>query len=194
MFKNKRVAVFLSARELKREYYSSLASAVGKMLGKEGYNIVYGGGYSGTMGVFARAVEENNSRLLGITTKLLLKTEAANADIGNTLITESMAERKNIQLMSSDYVVVLPGGFGTMDELFEAITLNQLRITNTKIFILDKELEPVLKKMINLFIKRGTIHDGDLNSVYFVSSVSELKNKIKGDTSVAQGNKRKTKT
>lgn len=175
----KKVAVFLSARELSKDYYRDLVRSVGKMLVKDNHEVWYGGGYSGLMGELAKTVEHHKGALQGITTAHLLETEAKTHDPLRTAITNTMGERKHLLLINTDIVVILPGGFGTLDELFEALTYNQLGLAKSDIFVLDPDLAKPLKQIVDAFERRGTISKEDASLINYVSSTRELKDAIR---------------
>lgn len=175
----KNIAVFLSARELENNYYHDLTKATAKMLAKKDHRIYYGAGFSGMMGVFAASVMKYTTRpLIGATTRHLLETEGVGADLQNTHITETMGERKDFMLYNADAIVVLPGGFGTMDELFESLTYNQLGLVKAPIIILDPELTKPLKEMCRIFQERGTISKADADLLIFVENTFQLKKEL----------------
>ena len=89
------------------------------------------------MGILADAVMENCGTVLGIMPKHLVEKEVAHLNLNELIIVESMDERKNIMIEKSDAFISLPGGFGTFDELFEVLSLNQLGIIHKPCAILN---------------------------------------------------------
>lgn len=179
MSTKKIAALFTSARSLNKKY-KDLAFETGKAVARAGYDGVYGGGEQGLMGRVARGVREGGKKIFGITTFKLLGLELSlNYKQDTTHFVHTMGERKEIILSMSSIVVILPGGFGTMDELFEALTFDQLNIADNKIIILDPELAPVIKDLFKVLIKRGTVSQNDIKKVHFVDTVEELEKKLK---------------
>lgn len=124
----KRVCVFCGANAGNHAVFSEAAAALGQELVRRGYDLVYGGGSVGLMGVLARAVREGGGQVIGVIPASLTAREVMGEQIGELLVVESMHERKAKMAALADGFVALPGGFGTLDELFEAITWGQLGI------------------------------------------------------------------
>lgn len=171
---SKSIAVFLSARDLGKAE-KTIAREAAEYLAMSGHKVYYGGGYSGLMGVFARAFERCSTALYGVSTLHLKDTEAQEHNAGNTIFVESMSTRKEIQLHHVNKVLVLPGGFGTMDELFETLVLNQLGIIRTKIFIYDPDLRPAFETFLKVMVKRGTINKDEAEKIEFINSIDQMK-------------------
>ena len=99
--------------------------------------IIYGGGSKGLMGAVADAALVNGGVVTGVIPEVLLKWESQHDGLTKLLITEGMHSRKKIMYERCHAAVVLPGGFGTLDELFEMLTWNQLQIHDKPIFLLN---------------------------------------------------------
>lgn len=113
------------------------AVELGKLMAKKNITLIYGGGNVGIMGAIANAVMDNGGKVIGIIPKVLVEWERQHTGISQLIITEDMHERKKTIYSMCDAAVVLPGGFGTLDELFEMLTWNQLSIHDKEIFILN---------------------------------------------------------
>lgn len=122
------VCVYCGSSMGTKEVYRQAAETMGRELVSRGLRLVYGAGSVGLMGVLARTVYERGGDVLGIIPDVLAPREVAGESIGETIIVESMHERKALMARESDAVVAMPGGYGTMDELFEAITWGQIGI------------------------------------------------------------------
>lgn len=133
----RRVCVFCGANLGVSTVYAQAAEELGRVLGQRGMELIYGGGSVGLMGVVARTALAFGSRVTGVIPSALQTHELAGEIIGDLMVVESMAERKEIMMEMSDGFVVLPGGFGTMDELFEALTWGQLGIHAKPVGLLD---------------------------------------------------------
>lgn len=103
------------------------------------YNVrlVYGGGSAGIMGIIADSVMQNGGKVTGFIPRLLLEWEVQHRGITELIICDDMHERKKRIYSISDAAIILPGGFGTLDELFEIVTWNQLTIHDKEIYILN---------------------------------------------------------
>lgn len=99
--------------------------------------LVYGGGSVGLMGIVARTVRDSGGRVTGVIPRALTTRELAGETIGDLLVVDTMAERKERMLTLADGFVALPGGLGTMDELFEALTWGQLGIQSKPVALLN---------------------------------------------------------
>ena len=110
---------------MKQEYYDE-AYELGAILAQRGHTIVFGGGTSGLMGAAARGAKSRGGRLIGVAPKFFDEPGVLYEDCDEMLFTETMSERKKAMEDMSDAFVILPGGLGTFEEFFEALTLKQL--------------------------------------------------------------------
>ncbi len=133
------VTVFCGSKSGNQLGFINQAKELGTALGKNGIQLVYGGGGKGIMGAIADAVLAKNGKVLGIIPKLLLEWEAQHQGLTELIVTETMHDRKKILYDRADVAIILPGGMGTMDELFEMLTWNNLNIHQKKVIILNWE-------------------------------------------------------
>ena len=132
------VCVFASSSNKLAPVYYQQAAELGKLLGRNGYNIVYGGSRLGMMYACAGAVKENGGKIYGVMPKKLVDFGVANPDDCDVFIkTEGMRERKAKMDELSDAVVALAGGFGTLEEISEMIVQKQLGYNKKPIIILN---------------------------------------------------------
>ena len=131
------LAVFCGSKSGNNPLFESDAKVLGAILAKKGITLIYGGGNKGIMGAVANAVLENKGKVFGVMPVLLKEFEHHHEGITELVIVEDMHIRKKILYGKCDAAIILPGGFGTLDELFEMLTWNQLNIHNKKIFILN---------------------------------------------------------
>lgn len=124
------VAVFCGSRPGTRAEYHDAAKTLGYALAKRGIKLVYGGGAVGMMGIIADAVLDGGGQVFGVIPRSMTDREFAHPGVQDLRIVESMAQRKNIMLSEADAAIVLPGGIGTADEMFEVATLDTLRLTD----------------------------------------------------------------
>lgn len=117
--------------------YAELARALGARLAAEGITLVYGGGNVGLMGEVARSVHEYGGTVVGIIPKGLVDRELAYDPADELLVTGTMRERKAEMDARADAFVALPGGFGTLEELLEVLTLRQLRLHDRPIVLVN---------------------------------------------------------
>jgi len=133
------LAVFCGAKIGNNSIYGQHASELGEILARNNINLIYGGGNKGIMGSIADAVMKHGGSVTGIIPGLLLEWEVQHKGITDLIIVEDMHIRKKKIYELCDAALVLPGGFGTLDELFEMLTWNQLSIHNKQIFILNSD-------------------------------------------------------
>lgn len=122
----KRVCVFCASSMGRDPRYAEAAREVGGLLAASGYGLVYGGGNIGLMGVVADAVLAAGGEVIGVIPRGLEQKEVAHRGLSQLLVTDGMHARKQKMYELSDAFMTLPGGFGTMDELFETLTWAQL--------------------------------------------------------------------
>ncbi len=124
--KIKSVEVFCGSSSGSNPVYSNAAYELGKYLGENEIELVYGGAKIGIMGAIAQGTLDSGGRVVGVLPEFLKTKEIAHPQLSEIIATNSMHERKMIMHELTDAVITLPGGFGTLDELFEMLTWSQL--------------------------------------------------------------------
>lgn len=132
-----RVCVFCGSSEGLRTEYRHAAEQLGRLLARGGHTLVYGGGSVGLMGALADATLAAGGRVIGVIPKALAVREVAHGGLTELRVVATMHERKALMADLADAFVALPGGFGTLDELFEVVTGAQLGIHGKPIGLLD---------------------------------------------------------
>jgi uncharacterized protein (TIGR00730 family) len=120
------VCVYCGSREGTKPAYADAARATGQWIGKHDGQLVYGGGKNGLMGIVAQATLEAGGRVVGIIPKALVEKEWANDNCTELHIVDTMHTRKQMMAERADVFLALPGGIGTLEELFEVWTWRQL--------------------------------------------------------------------
>ncbi len=133
------VGVYCGSRDGTRKVYREAAHALGATLARHRINLVYGGAAHGLMGAVADGVLSGGQRVVGVIPKGLARAEFAHPRLSTLHAVESMHERKALMEKLSDAFVALPGGFGTMDELFEILTWAQIGLHAKPIGLLNVE-------------------------------------------------------
>lgn len=133
----KRIVVFCGSSLGFNPVYKNAAITLGNYLVREGIELVYGGGKIGMMGILSDTILEKNGKVIGVIPKLLEKEEVIHHGVEEMIVCKKMSERKVIMSKLVDGYLTLPGGFGTLDELFEALTLNQLQIEQKPVGLLN---------------------------------------------------------
>ncbi|MBJ8343629.1 TIGR00730 family Rossman fold protein [Antrihabitans sp. YC2-6] len=120
-----------------RDEYLELAAAVGKEIGRRGWQLVSGGGNVSMMGSVAHATREAGGRTVGVIPKTLVHREVADVDADELIVTDTMRQRKQVMDDRADAFLTLPGGLGTLEELFETWTAGYLGMHQKPIVLLD---------------------------------------------------------
>jgi uncharacterized protein (TIGR00730 family) len=131
------IGVFCASSSSLDAHWLDLAHQVGRELGRRGHTLVSGGGCVGMMGTVADGARESGARTLGVIPQSLVDLEIADTKADELVITGGMAERKTIMIEKSDAFITLPGGLGTLDELFEVWTLATLAVHDKPVVLLD---------------------------------------------------------
>jgi len=117
--------------------YADAARTLGSAIAEAGHGLVFGGGHVGLMGIVADAALAAGGSVTGVMTEQLVEAEVAHTGLTRLEVVGSMHERKARMAELSDGVIVLPGGFGTLDETFEIMTWNQLGLVAVPVVFLD---------------------------------------------------------
>jgi uncharacterized protein (TIGR00730 family) len=133
----KRVCVFCGSSMGTRPAFADAAGRMGRLLAERGLGMVYGGGNVGLMGVAANAALQAGGEVIGVIPEALMRMEVGHLDLTELHVVESMHERKAKMADLSDAFVALPGGIGTMEELFEVWTWGQLGLHAKPLGFLD---------------------------------------------------------
>jgi uncharacterized protein (TIGR00730 family) len=131
------ISVFCGSRSGNDPQFKNAAIELGKTLVKNNISLVYGGGKIGLMGILADAVLQEGGEVTGVIPEFLEQKELAHPDINALHVVKSMHERKELISNISDGFIALPGGLGTMDELFEIVTWAQLGLHNKPCGVLN---------------------------------------------------------
>lgn len=131
------VCVYCGSRHGRLEAYAHAAKALGQAIGRRGWQLVYGGGHVGLMGEVADAALASGARVVGVITEALMQREVGHRHLTELHVVQTMHERKKKMAERADLFVALPGGIGTMEELFEVWTWRQLGYHDQPIGLLD---------------------------------------------------------
>jgi uncharacterized protein (TIGR00730 family) len=150
----KNIAVYCGSSAGTDPIYREQAAMLGTILAEKGIRIIYGGGRVGLMGVLAGAALEAGGKVTGILPGFLQIKEVAHPGLTEMIPVKSMHERKALIEQRSDGAIALPGGFGTLDELFEMLTWGQLGLHSKPVglFNINGFFDPLLltmEKMVN---------------------------------------------
>lgn len=135
--RNLSVAVFCGSRYGANPLFKKDAATLGRLIAANNCRLIYGGGNNGLMAEVANSVMDAGGAVTGIMPRLLIDRENQHTGITELLIVEDMHQRKRLLFEKCDVAIILPGGFGTLDELFEMLTWNQLSIHRLNVIILN---------------------------------------------------------
>jgi len=143
------VAVYCGSNPGSRPVYAETAARVGRMLAEAGIAVVFGGGKVGLMGTVAGAALAAGGEVIGVIPDQLVQLEVAHTGLTRLEVVSTMHERKRRMFDLSDGFIALPGGFGTLDEMFEMLTWRQLGIGDKPCAFLDVQgfFEPLVAMM-----------------------------------------------
>lgn len=131
------VAVFCGSSPGVEPAYTQAAWQLGGLLAQQGIRLVYGGAQIGLMGSVADAVLAGGGQVIGVIPRLLMAKELGHHGLSELRVVATLAERKEVMMALSDAFIGLPGGIGTLDELFEVWTADQLGLQSKPVGLLD---------------------------------------------------------
>ena len=184
---DKRICVFCGARPGHDPSWLSLARAVGQSIARRGYGVVYGGGGVGLMGAVAGGALDERGEVIGVIPHLLMDQELGNLNVTRLEKVESMAERKTRMIDLADGFVSLPGGLGTLDELFEVMTLRQIGFHEKPNGILNANgYFDDLFALISGFADKGFVGQQDLDALIVAPHIEALLDQLFASAPVNQ--------
>ena len=124
----KKICVYCGSKTGFRPLYAAAARELGSTMARRGIGLVYGGGNVGLMGLLADAALQGGAEVIGVIPRPLANKELAHQSLNELIVVENMHQRKAIMGRRSNAFVALPGGYGTLEELFEAVAWSQLGI------------------------------------------------------------------
>lgn len=180
----KKIVVFCGSSLGFNPIYKQAAIELGDYFVNNDITLVYGGGKIGMMGVLSESILKKGGKVIGVIPNLLKKEEVVNKNVTELIITKTMSERKVIMSKLSDGYISLPGGFGTLDELFEGLTLGQLHIEKKPNGILNLNgfFNHTLKQLDHM-VSEGYLKKENKEMLLVGNNVSELM--LKMDTYIA---------
>lgn len=168
----KSVCVYCGSSTGSNPQYADAARAVGKILAREGIELVYGGGSVGLMGIVADSALANDGRVVGVIPRRLFRAEVAHPGLTELVEVESMHERKLAMFHRSEAFIALPGGLGTLEELTETATWSLIGLHSKPMATLDVDgFWTPFHAMLSEFTTRGFLKRSPIVNV---STVEEL--------------------
>lgn len=176
----KSIVVFCGSSEGNDKKVSEVAYALGKTLAKENITLIYGAAKIGVMGKVAQGALDNNGTVVGIIPEFLKKKEVVHTHLSELIVTKNMHERKLLMHERSDGVITLPGGFGTLEELFEIMTWGQLGLHQKPIGILNVNgFYDDLLKMLQKMVTQGFLKQENYNMLLVDETITGLLTQMK---------------
>jgi uncharacterized protein (TIGR00730 family) len=169
------LCVFCGARFGADPAYRDLAGRLGRLLAENSVTLVYGGGGVGLMGVVANAALAVSGKVVGIIPRFLLEREAGHPNLSETVVVETMHERKLQMFERSDGFVILPGGLGTLEEFFEVLSWRTMGLHDKPIIILDHNgyWDPLVA-LLNRVVEGSFADRRYLEQIAVVTKLEEL--------------------
>ncbi|UMB60197.1 TIGR00730 family Rossman fold protein [Lutibacter sp. A80] len=175
----KKVAVFCGSSLGFNEVYKNEAIKLGNYFANNNIGLVYGGGKIGMMGIIADTIIEKKGEVIGVIPGLLRHEEVAHTNITEMIVTKTMSKRKVKISKLVDGYIALPGGFGTLDEIFEALTLNQLGIEQKPVGILNTNgFYNHLIKQLDTMVTEGYLKKSNKEMLIVSDSIDDLLTKM----------------
>jgi len=175
MSEKKFICVFCGSSGRVDQAYRDAATKFGTLLGERGYNLVYGGGRVGLMGLTADAALAAGASVTGVIPKFLEDYEVGHQGLNELIITDNMHDRKRIMYEKADAFVVLPGGLGTMDETFEVVTWTQLGLSRKPVVLLNVNgfWDPLVG-LVDHLVTTGFARPENRNIIQVANTIEEV--------------------
>lgn len=162
MTETKSICVYCGSKAGLGQTYLREAEALGEAIARRGMGLVYGGGNVGLMGAVARSVLAAGGSVVGVIPRTLEERELAQREVHELIVTDNMHERKAIMARRADAFLALPGGYGTMEELFEALAWSQLGFHAKPVGLLNTAgyFDPLVR-FLDQAVERGFLRPKD---------------------------------
>jgi hypothetical protein len=171
----KSICVYCGSARGRSPRYVAAAKELGEAMAERGIRLVYGGARIGMMGEVADAVMKNGGEVIGVIPEHLQTTEVGHSGITELKVVESMHVRKKLMFDLSDGFAVLPGGYGTLDELFEIITWRMLKLHDKPVVVLNIDgYWDQFQKLIDQLIDEGFARPDSRQYFSVVNSVGRM--------------------
>lgn len=176
----KRITVFCGSSFGTDEIYKEQATLLGQTMAKQNIELVYGGANIGLMGAVADGILNEGGRAIGVLPNFLRSKEIAHLGLTELILVESMHERKTKMNDLCDGVIALPGGFGTLEELFEMLTWAQLGLHKKPIAILNiNGFYDALIELTKVMVKKGLLKDVNQQMLLVSDNIDDLLDQMK---------------
>ncbi|KUJ59649.1 LOG family protein YvdD [Flavobacteriaceae bacterium CRH] len=176
----KRITVFCGSSFGSEEIYKEQATLLGQTLAKQNIELVYGGANVGLMGAVADGILNEGGKAIGVLPDFLRSKEIAHLGLTELILVESMHERKTKMNDLCDGVIALPGGFGTLEELFEMLTWGQLGLHKKPIAILNiNGFYDSLIELTKVMVDKGLLKEVNQKMLLVSDNIEDLLEQMK---------------
>ena len=176
----KSVVVFCGSSEGEQPSYAKQAYALGKTMAQKQISLIYGGAKIGIMGAVAKGALESDGKVIGVIPEFLMKKEVYHPNLSELIITQDMHERKMKMHGLCEGILMLPGGYGTLEEFFEVLTWGQLGLHRYPIGILNTDgFYDALLLMLRQMVERGFVKQINYDMLLVDSDIESLLAKMK---------------
>ncbi len=173
------ILVYCGANPGTKPIYKETAEKLGKVLAENNIRLIYGGGSVGLMGVVADSVLANNGQVTGIIPHFLDRMEVGHKNLPEMHKVETMHERKALMETLCDGIITLPGGYGSMDELFEILSWSQLGLHQKPVGLLNVNgFYDHLLKQLDVMVEEGFLKAENRNLVIESDNIEDLMRKM----------------
>lgn len=183
----RRLCVYCGSSGAVDQHYRDAASELGARLATAGIGLVYGGGRVGLMGLLADAALAAGGEVIGIIPARLRDAELAHTGATELVVVDSMHERKRLMAEAADAFAILPGGIGTLDEMFEILSWKQLGLHDKPILLADiAGYWTLLRALLDHIVERGFAGPPTRNLLRVLPTVAELVATLAGEEAPSQ--------
>jgi uncharacterized protein (TIGR00730 family) len=175
----KSILVYCGANEGNKSIYKETAAQLGKTLAEKNIRLIYGGGSIGLMGAVADGVLQNGGDVLGIIPNFIDSWEVGHKGLPEMIKVETMHERKALMEKVTDGIIVLPGGYGTFDEMFEILAWSQLKLHSKPVGLLNVDgFYDHLLMFLDKVVADGFLRQDNRDLLLVADTIEDLMEKI----------------
>lgn len=171
----KSLCVFCGSNPGNSPAFITAARALGEAIAARGLQLIYGGSHVGLMGVVADAALAHGGKVIGVLPRFMADKELAHLKLTELHLVDTMHERKQLMAELADGFVALPGGFGTLEEIFEAVTWGQLHLHRSPCALLNVDgYYDALTQFLHHTVRHGFVRESLLDSLIVARTPEEL--------------------
>lgn len=174
----KNICVFCGASEGNRPEYRTAAMQLGKVIANQNRRLIYGGGNKGLMGIIANSVLDHGGEVIGIIPEKLVKAETAHLGITRLEVVENMHQRKARLTELSDGFIAMPGGTGTLEELFEVWTGMQIGYHEKPVALFNSQFWQPLLNFLKHAVQEGFIRESFYQTLIISDTADSMLEKM----------------